>query len=133
MSTQHDYLVTVAIDGSPLGVFDSRTGGESDSDIATRWTGEGRKLYPARGNVGDVTVVRGYERERDHERVRALRLRVGRAQMTVSEQPLDEDGNAWGKPTVWTGILKTVNGGDVNSDSEDPRDLELSMTVKTVN
>lgn len=132
MSTQHDYRVTVSVDGSPIGIFDSRSGGESDSDITAKWTGEGRKVYPARGNVGDVTVVRGYERERDHELSRSLEKRVGRAAMSVSEQPLDEDGIPWGKPKVWNGKLKSVDTGEVDSDSEDPRDLTLVMTVQGV-
>lgn len=130
MSTQHDYRVTVAIDGKDIGVFDSRTGGEIEADVQRKNTGTGPKLYPARAVPGDVTVVRGYERERDHELSRHLATRCGKAQMVVSEQPLDEDGNAWGRPKVFTGLLRTVNTGDVDADSEDPRDLELTMTVK---
>jgi hypothetical protein len=133
MSTKHDYLVTVTIDGAPIGVFDSRTGGETDSDITKRNTGTGPKVYASRSATGDVTVVRGYERERDHELARGLERRAGRALMTVSEQPLDEDGNPWGKPKVWSGVLKSVDSGEVDSDSEDPRDLTLVMVARTVN
>lgn len=133
MSTQHDYLVTVTIDGKPLGAFDRRGGGDSEADVSSRWTSAGRKVYPSRGTVADVSVGRDYERERDHELCRALEKRCGRAVMTVSEQPLDSDGNAWGKPKVWTGLLKAVNTGEVDHESEDPRDLELTMAVREVN
>lgn len=133
MSTQSDYLVTATVDGRPLGVFDSRSGGEVDSDIAKRNTGEGPKVYNGRPNVGDVTIVRGYERERDHELIRTLEKRVGRAEVVISEQPLDEDDNPWGKPKIWTGKLKTVTGGDVDADSSDPRDFELTIVAKAVN
>lgn len=132
MSTQSDYQVTVSVDGKPLGVWDTRSGGDTDSDIGSRNTGEGRKLYNGRAAHADLTVSRDYERERDHELARTLRLRAGRAPMTVSEQPLDEDGNPWGKPTVSTGKLKSVNTGEYDADSGDPRTLELTMVVKDV-
>lgn len=132
MSTQSDFRVTVAVDGKPLGVWDTRSGGDVDSDIARRVTGEGPKVYHGRPNPAEVTVGRDYERERDHEVARTLETRVGRAPMTVSEQPLDEDGNAWGKPKVWTGKLKSVNTGEYDSDGTDPRMIELTMVVKDV-
>ena len=130
MSTQSDYQVTVSVDGKPLGVWDTRSGGDTDSDIGSKNTGEGRKLYHGRPNYADLTVSRDFERERDHELSRTLERRAGRAPMTVSEQPLDEDGNAWGKPKVWTGKLKSVNTGEYDADSGDPRTLELTMVTK---
>jgi hypothetical protein len=132
MSTQDQYHVTVTVDGNPIGTFDSRSGGETTAEVGKRNTGEGLKVYRAKPTTGDVTVVRGYERERDHELARRLRGRVGKATMVISEQPLDDDGNAWGAPTTWTGVLSGVNGGDSDADSADPRDLELTMVAKAV-
>ncbi|XBB66865.1 hypothetical protein ABFU82_22575 [Nocardioides sp. WV_118_6] len=132
MSTQDQYRVTVTVDGRPLGVFDSRSGGESDTDITKKKTGEGPKVYSSKPDTGDVTVGRGYERERDHELARWLRTRCGKGKMVISEQPLDDEDQAWGVPTTWTGILKTVNTGDTDTDSSDPRELELVMVSKAV-
>lgn len=129
-STQSDSQVTVTVDGVPLGEFDTRSGGDTDSDIATRKTGQGVKLYHGRPNHSDLTVSRDYDRERDHELLRRLTRRAGRAEMVVIEQPLDEDGNRWGWPRMWTGKLKSVNPGEYDSDSDDPRMLELVMVVK---
>ena len=129
---QSDSLITVTIDGKPIGIFDSRTGGEVDADgLAVRHTGEGLKLAATRRfTVGDITVSREKERDRDHALAQQLKTRVGKAKMVVSDQPLDEDGNAWGKPDIWTGILKTVNGGDSSADSTDAKELELTMVCK---
>jgi hypothetical protein len=132
MTTAHDALVTVVVDSQSLGVFDTRSGGESDSDITKKQTGSGPLVLSGRPNHGDVTVTRVNINARDHELSRALRKRVGRGIMSVSEQPLDEDGNAWGKPTIWSGKLKTVDGGEYDADSEDARDLTLTMIVVDV-
>lgn len=130
MSTQSQYHLTVSVDGKSIGVFDRLTGGDISAENVTRQTGEGRKVYPAKGKPSDLTVVRGFERVRDWELVRQLEKRAGIATMTVTEQPLDEDGNAWGRPKTKTGILNSVNGGEVDKDSDEPRDLELGMIVK---
>ena len=132
MSTQSDYRITVTVDGRSLGVFDARSGGEVSADIAKRNTGEGPKTYPGKASPADLTVTRGYERARDHELCRWLEKRAGRAQMTISEQPLDEDGVVWGKPKTWTGRLQSVNTGEVDADSGDPRDMELGMVAAVV-
>ncbi len=134
MSTQSQSLVTVTVDGQPLGIFDSRTGGESDSEVSKRHVGGQRtqKAYRGLRTVGDLTVSRGYERERDHELARGLEKRAGLASASVSEQPLDDEGNAWGKPKTWTGILKSVNTGDYDAASGEPRMLELVIVTEDV-
>ncbi|GAB3867383.1 hypothetical protein GCM10028801_41250 [Nocardioides maradonensis] len=134
MTNQNNSRITVFIDGNPIGVFDKRTGGEVDADgLEIRHTGEGPKLSATRRQTyGDVVVTREYERERDHDLCRGLKPRAGRAQMVVSEQLLDDDGNAWGTPDTYTGILKTVNGGDADAASTDAKDLELTMVCKAV-
>lgn len=134
MSTQSQSLVTVTVDGAPLGVFDTRTGGESDSEVAKRHVGgkATQQVYNGLRTVGDVTVSRGYERERDHELARTLEKRCGLASAAVSEQPLDDEGNPWGKPKTWTGKLKSVNTGDYDAASGDPRMIELVIVAEDV-
>lgn len=131
-ATQADALITVTVDGKPLGTFDKRSGGDVDSDISKRDTADGPQVYHAKKTVNDLTVTRGYDRERDHELLRGLEQRAGRASMSVSEQPLDADGNPWGKPKTWDGMLKSVNSGEVDVTTSDPRDLDLVMVVKDV-
>lgn len=134
MSTQDSSLVTAVVDGQPLGVFDSRSGGEVDSEVSKRYVGGQRvqQIYKGLRAAGDVTITRGYERERDHELARTLEQRAGLAPMSVSEQPLDDEGNPWGKPKTWTGKLKSVNTGDYDAQSGEPRIIELVMVAQDV-
>lgn len=132
MSTinQSDVRVTVTIDGKPWGAFDKRTGGDVDSDINKRRTAYGEEIGRGRPTVADIGVTRGYDKERDHVALLALEARCGRASISISEQPLDEDGIPWGKPRVKTGVVKSVDYGDVDVNSGDPRDYTITATVK---
>lgn len=134
MSTQSQSLVTVVVDGRPLGVFDTRTGGESSGEITKyRPGGQARqKSYGGRAETGDVTVTRVNERERDNDLVKWLRTRVVVGEMSINEQPLDDNDQPWGKPTTWTGRLQSVNGGDTDSNSNDVRPLELVCSATEV-
>lgn len=130
--SQSDYLVTVVLDGQALGGFDTCSGGEADSDVTAKYTSEGRQVYHGKPNYGDLTVSRDFKRERDHELSRLLYARAGRAVVTVSKQPLDDDGNVWGKPLVYSGLLKTSTPPEYDANSDDPEMLELVVAVKSV-
>ncbi len=134
MSTQHHSLVTVTVDGQPLGVFESRTGGESTAEVSKYRPGgmQKQKSRKGQGEVGDVTVTRSWERERDADLERRLRPRVGRADVIVNDQPLDDDGAPWGKPTTWTGTLSSVTGGDSDANSNDAKPFELVAVITEV-
>ena len=132
--TQQMALLTVTVDGFTLGVFDTKSGGETTAEPTKRRAGGmgAHKSYAALPDHGDVTVSRDYDLERDHELVRRLRPRVGRARMTISEQPLDEDGAPWGRPVVYTGRLIGVSPSEVDSDSTDAAMFELSAQVTEI-
>jgi hypothetical protein len=133
MATQQQSLISVTVDGAPLGIFDTLSGGATTADATKRRAGGGQlKSYAALPDTDDLTVSRDYDRERDHEKLRELRRRVGRAPVSVSEQPLDDDGAPWGKPTTYTGRLTGVNPGDADSNSGDVRMLELTIQVTEV-
>lgn len=131
MSRVDQYSVTVVIDGSPTGIWDQMSGGEVDSAEARFRPGG---MAPARSlggsrTVGNITVTRLYDLERDHDLMRALMAnRVGKADVIVNRQPLDQDGNPWGEPIVYTGKLKTVTPADVDSDAEDAELWSITVT-----
>lgn len=134
MSSQQNSLITVAVDGIPLGVWDTRTGGESSAEV-TKYRPGGmarQKLRSGLPEVGDLTVGREFEFDRDNDLSKHLRTRAGRAPMSVSDQPLDDDGAPMGKPTTWTGRLNSVNTGDADSNSSDGRMFELGMVAAEV-
>jgi hypothetical protein len=89
------------------------------------------ETYPGVPTHGDVTVAR--TRGKDQvDLVAWLRTQCGFAAMSVTDQPLDELGVPFGKPTVYTGTLKSVTDGDSAADSSELRRLELVMTTTKV-
>mgnify|MGYP000981747695 CR=1 FL=1 len=137
MSREDQYNVTVRIEGlaNPnLGTFDTFSGGEVDSE-ETKYRPGGMAAQVSLGgskSVGNVTVSRLYDLSRDHPIVAALIALAGRANMTVTKQPLNVDGSASGAPLVYTGKLKAVTPPDHNSESSDAAMIELEMSSASV-
>ena len=124
------YDVRVVVDGRNLGTFDVLTGGETDTDeLVYKPGGMGPQLsLGGIVTVGQTVVNRIYELDRDHATVHWLLSRVGKGQMTISKQPLDVDGNVYGKPLVYKGTLKRCTPPEVDSNSTDAAIIELEMT-----
>jgi len=76
----------------------------------------------------NVVVSRLYRLGRDHDFVQTLFSGVGKAKMIVTKQPLDVDGNVYGKPIVYNGTLKRVTPPEHDSESSAAALLELEMT-----
>lgn len=134
MATEMQFLYTVVVDGQTIGVFDTMDGGDVIADeVKHRPGGMGSEVsYVALASPSAVTCTRVYERERDHELLRTLTPKAGRVLGSVTEQPLDDDGNTWGKPTVYSGRFLGVKRGNADSTSNDPRMLELDFSIITV-
>lgn len=131
MSTAQQWQITATFDGTPLGEFETRTGGDVSAEVAKRRPGGMRaeKTYSALPTAADVTIARVYERERDHDQVRLCNSRVGAGVLTISEQPLDDNGVPWGRPTTWVGKLNHVAPSDIDANSGDARTFELTAAV----
>lgn len=135
MAAQDKSLITVAVDGQPLSVFDTRSGGDASADHAKYRSGGGgpEKVRRARSTYTDVTVSREIDELRsDEELARTLRRKIGKA-MTGSSQPVDNDDVPIGKPTTYVGTLRHVDTGEENANSGDGRMLTLIMTTTEVN
>jgi len=133
MSRQDQYAVTFNVDGRDLGVWDKLEGGEVDSEEAKYKPGAMGAHISLGGSVevGNLTISRLYRLDRDHEGatgIHWLLSRVGKGNCTINRQPLDTDGNAFGRPLVYTGKLKTVTPPDVDSESGDAAVLECEIT-----
>lgn len=134
MSTEMQYLWTVVVDGKSLGVFDSLTGGDAvASESKHRPGGMGdEESYPSLPSYGPASVARVYKRQRDHELIRTLTAKAGRVSGSVTEQPLDADGNSWGQPTVYKGRFLGVKRGSGDSTSDSPRMFELDFSITSI-
>lgn len=122
MSRVDQHSTTVVVDGTPLGVWDTVSGGEADSEATTYRPGGMSPRVSLGGSVtvGEVTLSRLLDLGRDWDTLKRLMARAGKAEVTVARQPLDSDGNPFGAPLVYRGVLKTVTPPDLDSDSSDP-------------
>jgi hypothetical protein len=136
---QDTWAVTVFVEnllvpGRPmqnLGIWDKKSGGEVDSEEYKYSPGAmaGTISLGGRKNVGNVTVSRLYRLMRDHTSEHQMLITgVGKARATVSQQPLDVDGNVFGPPLVLRGTLKRVTPPEVDSESSDAAMVELEIT-----
>lgn len=130
MSRQDQYAVSVRIDGTDTGVWDKLSGGEIDSE-ETKYKPGGMAAAVSLGGsveVGNVTVSRLYVLDRDHTVIKTWINRVGKANVVVTKQSLDVDGNSFGAPLVYQGTLKTVTPPEVDSESNDAALVEIEVT-----
>lgn len=131
MSREDQYNVSVVIAGTNLGTFDTMDGGEIDSEELKYRPGGMAPQISLGGSksISNVTVGRLYDLARDHSLVAFLDGQVGKGAATVTKQPLDTDGNAFGKPIVYTGKLKQLTLPGHNSESSDAAMIELEISV----
>lgn len=124
------FLVTVQVDGvGDLGVFDTMTGGEVDSDEQKYRPGGMAPPVSLGGAVtmGNVVLERNFDLERDGPIMHALMAAAGVAGITASKQPLDLNKVPYGRPLVYTGKLKQAAPPDHDSTSSDPALLHLEF------
>ena len=129
-SRQDTYSVAVAIDGIDYGVWDKMSGGEVDSE-ETKYKPGGMAPELSLGgskSVGNITISRIYDLDRDHSQVKSLMNKAGTGDVTVTKQPLDVNAVPHGAPLVYTGKLKQVTAPEVDSKSSDPGMIELEIS-----
>jgi hypothetical protein len=134
---QDTYNVNVQIEhptsGQMLdyGTWDKMSGGGLSSS-ATSYRPGGMAPPVSLGGqkvTANVTVSRLYRLGRDHDVVAQLLASVGKSRMVVSKQPLDIEGNVYGRPIVYRGTLDRVTPPEVDSESSTAGLLELEMVV----
>lgn len=129
--TEQSELVTVVVDGQTLGVFDTWSGGDSAAkSVMHRPGGMGpQRSYVTLPTYSEVTVGRVLELDRDWELIRSLVPKAGRTLGSVTIQPLDADGNAYGSSRTASGRFLGVKGikGDSNSENIQTFDLEFAV------
>lgn len=128
---QDQWSNTVTIDGVPMGVWDTMEGGESDSE-ETKYKPGGMQAEISLGgsrSIGNITLSRLLAKE-DWDFMRDMMNQTGRVRCTVSRQPLDADGNPWGRPLTYRGVLKAVMPGETDSNSSDALTWEIEISTE---
>lgn len=128
---QDQWSNTVSIDGRAMGVWDTLDGGESDSE-ETKYKPGGMQPEVSLGGsrtFGNLTLSRLLAQS-DWEFMRTMMNQTGRAKCIVSRQPLDADGNPWGRPLTYRGVLKAVTPGSTDSNSSDALTWEIEISTE---
>jgi hypothetical protein len=128
---QDTWVIRVHLDGVPFGVWDKKDGGEVDSDDIKYYPGGMVPPIMLGGKVttGNVTLQRLYDRIDDHGKINTLIQGAGRANITVSQRPMDPDGNEIGRSIVYTGKLKRVTPPATDSESTTAALYEIEATI----
>lgn len=129
---QDTWVIRLTINGVSFGVWDKKTGGEIDSDDIKYYPGGMAPPIMLGGKVttGNVTLQRLYDRIDDHGKISTLINAAGRGTITISQKPMDIDGNeGGGRAIVYTGVLKRVSPPDIDSESTTAALYEIEATI----
>ena len=130
-SRQDQFAITLSVGGNEWGFWDKKTGGELDSDEVKYYPGGTDQSVSLGGRItpGNITLQRLYDRQDDDPRIQKLFNAVGKQAATVTQRPLDKNGNLFGNRITWIGTLKRVLVPDVDSEATGPALLEVEITV----
>ena len=127
---QDTWLVTCILEGKDLGIFDKKSGGEIDSDENKYPLGGmlGEISLGGRKTVGELTISRYFDADRDDPLFGFLNANVGAGDATVGVIPLDFHGNPQGGKVIYSCTLRTFTPPEVDNESQDAAMLELVFT-----
>lgn len=125
------WLVSVSLDNRDLGVWDTKSGGEIDSEEAKYSPGGmGPEIsLGGRTTIGNLTVGRYLDTARDWPLMKWLAGRAGKGRGAIGITPLSINGERAGDPITYGGTLKTVTLPDIDSTGTDAALVELEFTV----
>lgn len=130
---QDQWANTVTIDDRPMGVWDTLSGGDVEAN-ETKYKPGGMAPEVSLGGsttVNNVTLGKLLAGRADWDFMhRLMAQRVGKAKVTVARQPLDVDGNPFGRPMVYRGVLNNVVPGDTDSNSSDAHVWEITISTE---
>lgn len=128
------FLVSLTVDNTDMGVWDTKSGGNADSEEAKYYPG-GMAMEISLGGrqtVENITLGREFDWGRDLPSLNFLLSRRGRGTVTIGQQLLDIDGNARGNPITASGTLKSVQIPDHDSQGNDAAMIEIECTITSI-
>lgn len=123
---------TVTIDGRPIGIWDTLAGGAVVA-TETKYRPGGMVPQVSLGgwvSVDNLTLTRLLDSDDWPYMQELMASRTGKADVVVSRQPLDVDGNPFGKPLVYKGKLLNVAPGDTDSKSSDAQEWTIIVSTE---
>ena len=124
------WAVKLRFEGNMIdGFWDTRTGGEIDTDTTTYSPGGMLDPLALGSTPKPQNLVLGrIFTETDMAILDDLLRGAGSGACIVYQHPLDFNKKKWGKSIVWHGILKRVNMVEVDSNSTDAGIYEIEIT-----
>lgn len=128
---QDTWIIRVHLNGENMGVWDKKTGGKVDSDELKYYPGGMAKPQSLGGRrmTENLTLQREYDRIDDHGQINKWFNAVGRGKLDVSIRPMDIDGHEFGKAINYTGILKSAEMPDIDSESTTASLMGIEVSV----
>ena len=128
------WLITCSVDGRDLGVFDTLSGGELDSEESKYKPGGMAQEISLGGTrtYGNLTITRYCDRVRDWPLIKWLAGRVGAGRGAIGATPLTAFGERAGEPLTYGGTLKVVTPPEVDSTGGDAAMISLEFTIDGV-
>lgn len=113
-----------------LGVWDDKTGGDTDSNSVQYFLGGmGQRIsLGGQQQVANVVLMK-LQDTYIMSQAKFLASRAGRGKAVVGEQQLDDEGAAVGEPFVWNGVLKRAKPSDRNAQSNSAAMFEVEVEV----
>jgi hypothetical protein len=128
---QDTWVIRLTVNGESFGIWDKKSGGAVDSEDTKYYPGGMAQQIPLGGRktTDNVTLSRLYDRHDDHDRINTLLNAAGKGSVTISQRPMDPDGNEYGRPLIYTGKLKRVNPPDTDSESSGAALIEIEASI----
>jgi hypothetical protein len=128
------WLITCSVDGRDLGVFDTKSGGELDSEESKYKPGGMAQEISLGGSrtFGNLTITRYCDFVRDWPMLKWLAGRAGAGRGAIGLTPLNPNGERAGEPLVYGGTLKTTTPPDIDSTGGDAAMVTLEFTIDGV-
>lgn len=131
MSRQDGFIVSVTLDGTPLGLFlamsDTEMAGEGDK---VPQPGGGFVRYPGRAVPGEFTLERTFEVPRDSDRFAWYESRANKGDISATERVANGDGTPGAAVRTLGGRLTTV--AVTGSDTRETGNRVLTLTVDRI-
>lgn len=128
-SRQSTFRITLTVDGQDMGVWEKKDGGATKGNTTQIKPGAmgPPKSLGGTPTTDTITLTRNYDRVRDHPKRGFMLGRVGKGICVVKEQPLDNDGIAYGSPVVTNGTLDAYDPPQLDANSDNSAEVSLEI------
>lgn len=129
-SRQQQARITVSLDNVNLGVWDDKTGGETDTNsVQYQLGGMGPRIsLGGTQQVTNVVLAKLYDDDIRSKRKFVIG-RAGKGLGTITVQDLDDEGVAIGDPDVYQYRLKRAKPPDRNANNNTAAQFEIECEV----